>query len=77
MIDSRLPMIATKTPSNRNPPITLPNSRRVYVEGELHPDVRVPLREISLAPTKDFSGNLEPNEPCASTTPAARGATRI
>jgi phosphomethylpyrimidine synthase len=41
----------------------MPNSRRVYVEGEIHPDVRVPFREISLAPTKDFSGNLEPNEP--------------
>ncbi|MGI8431109.1 MAG: phosphomethylpyrimidine synthase ThiC, partial [Chthoniobacterales bacterium] len=41
----------------------MPNSRRVYVEGELHPEVRVPFREISLAPTKDFSGNLEPNEP--------------
>ncbi len=41
----------------------MPNSARVYVEGEIHPDVRVPFREISLAPTKDFSGNLEPNEP--------------
>ncbi|HEY3662434.1 MAG TPA: phosphomethylpyrimidine synthase ThiC, partial [Chthoniobacterales bacterium] len=41
----------------------MPNSRRVYVEGEIHPDVHVPMREISLAPTKDFSGNLEPNEP--------------
>ncbi len=41
----------------------MPNSRRVYLEGEIHPDVRVPMREISLAATKDFSGNLEPNEP--------------
>ncbi len=41
----------------------MPNSQRVYVEGEIHPDVRVPMREISLAPTKDFSGKLEPNEP--------------
>ncbi|MBA3543211.1 MAG: phosphomethylpyrimidine synthase ThiC, partial [Chthoniobacterales bacterium] len=41
----------------------MPNSRRVYVEGELHPEIRVPFRAISLAPTKDFSGNLEPNEP--------------
>src|SRR5438045_3918234 len=41
----------------------LPNSQRVYVEGEIHPDIRVPLREISLAPTKDFNGQLEPNEP--------------
>jgi phosphomethylpyrimidine synthase len=41
----------------------MPNSRRVYVEGEIHPEVRVPMREISLAPTKDFNGQLEPNEP--------------
>ena len=41
----------------------MPNSQRVYVEGELHPDIRVPFREISLAPTKDFSGNLEANAP--------------
>jgi phosphomethylpyrimidine synthase len=42
---------------------SFPNSRRVYVNGELHRDVRVPFREISLAPTKSLSGDLEPNEP--------------
>ncbi len=41
----------------------LPNSRRVYVTGERHPGVRVPFRQISLAPTKNFDGQLEPNEP--------------
>jgi hypothetical protein len=41
----------------------MPNSRRVYVEGELHPDVRVPFREISQANTKAFNGTIEPNEP--------------
>lgn len=41
----------------------LPNSRRVYAEGVLHPEVRVPMREIALAPTKAFSGALIPNEP--------------
>jgi phosphomethylpyrimidine synthase len=41
----------------------MPNSQRVYVGGEIHPEVRVPLREISLAPTKDFDGNLELNDP--------------
>ncbi len=41
----------------------LPNSRRVYVQGETHPSVRVPFREIALAPTKDFTGQLQPNEP--------------
>jgi phosphomethylpyrimidine synthase len=39
----------------------LPNSRRVYVEGELHPDVLVPMREIELAPTKAFNGAVEVN----------------
>ncbi len=41
----------------------LPNSSRVYVGGTLHPTVRVPMREIALAPTKTFSGELEANEP--------------
>jgi phosphomethylpyrimidine synthase len=41
----------------------LPNSRKVYVAGELHPDIRVPFREISLAPTKTMSGEIEINEP--------------
>jgi phosphomethylpyrimidine synthase len=41
----------------------MPNSRRVYVPGELHPKIHVPFREISLAPTKSLSGELEPNEP--------------
>jgi phosphomethylpyrimidine synthase len=27
-------------------------SKRVYVQGELYPDVRVPMREVSLAPTR-------------------------
>ena len=39
----------------------LPNSRRVYVSGALHPDVRVPWREITLAPTRTINGRLEPN----------------
>ncbi|MBJ7258467.1 MAG: phosphomethylpyrimidine synthase ThiC [Chthoniobacterales bacterium] len=42
---------------------SLPNSRRVYVGGETHADVRVPFREISLAPTKNFRGDLEDNDP--------------
>src|SRR2546421_9413357 len=40
-----------------------PNSRKVYVAGEIHPDIRVPFREISLAPTKTLSGEMEVNEP--------------
>ena len=28
-----------------------PNSKKVYVEGKMHPDLRVPFREIKLAST--------------------------
>src|SRR6202521_5203609 len=41
----------------------LPNSKKVYLAGELHPDLRVPFREISLARTKTMSGEMEANEP--------------
>src|SRR6266446_9573334 len=41
----------------------LPNSRKVYVSGKIHPDIRVPFREITLAPTKTMSGEIEINEP--------------
>jgi phosphomethylpyrimidine synthase len=41
----------------------LPNSKKVYLPGELHPSLRVPFREISLAPTKTMSGEMEVNEP--------------
>src|SRR5437870_3303035 len=39
------------------------NSKKVYISGKLYPDVRVPFREISLAPTKTMSGQIEVNEP--------------
>jgi phosphomethylpyrimidine synthase len=41
----------------------LPNSRRVYVPGSLHPEIRVPMREIELSPTQSFDGRVEVNEP--------------
>ncbi|MEP6708985.1 MAG: phosphomethylpyrimidine synthase ThiC, partial [Verrucomicrobiota bacterium] len=41
----------------------LPNSCKVYVNGALHFDLRVPFREISLAPTKSLDGKIEVNEP--------------
>src|ERR1051326_4243194 len=60
----------TSNGSSRNPEnpvnpvqIPLPNSKKVYVPGSLHPDIRVPFREISLAPTKTISGEIEVNEP--------------
>jgi phosphomethylpyrimidine synthase len=39
------------------------NSKKIYVAGVLHPDIRVPFREISLAPTKSMNGEIEVNEP--------------
>jgi phosphomethylpyrimidine synthase len=56
-------MIAPKNSIEPQSADPLPNSSRVYVEGSLFPDIRVPLREISLAPTKGFDGKIEPNEP--------------
>jgi phosphomethylpyrimidine synthase len=41
----------------------LPNSKKVYVSGELHPEIKVPFREISLASTKTMNGEIEVNEP--------------
>src|SRR5207244_6720203 len=41
----------------------LPNSKKIYVAGKIHPDIHVPFREISLAPTKTMSGQIEVNEP--------------
>ena len=42
---------------------TLPNSKKVYVSGKLHHEIKVPFREISLAPTKTMNGEIEINEP--------------
>ncbi|MEO7298974.1 MAG: phosphomethylpyrimidine synthase ThiC, partial [Verrucomicrobiota bacterium] len=41
----------------------LPNSKKIYVAGKIHADVRVPLREISLSATKTFDGQIQKNEP--------------
>src|ERR1051326_7975746 len=42
---------------------SLPNSKKVYLSGKIHPEIRVPFREISLSPTKTMSGEIEVNEP--------------
>jgi len=38
-----------------------PNSKKVYVNGTLHPDIKVPFREISLSPSTTVSGNGNDN----------------
>lgn len=41
-----------------------PNSEKVYVSGSLYPDLKVPMRQISLADTVDkFNGKVEKNAP--------------
>ena len=45
-------MIATKDSFEPHSTEQLPNSKRVYVAGTIHQDVRVPMREIELSPTK-------------------------
>src|SRR5436190_16346050 len=57
-------MIAPKdTIDSQSTDTQLPNSKKVYVDGKQHRDVRVPFREISLAPTKSMNGEIEVNEP--------------
>src|ERR1700680_1569938 len=56
-------MISEKEKSEASAETPLPNSRKVYVSGERHPDLRGPFRKISPAPTKTMSGEIEVNEP--------------
>jgi len=53
-----------RTPDGAGEEYRFPASRKVYTAGTLHPDVRVPHREISLSPTRDqMTGVLESNAP--------------
>src|SRR5665213_3970504 len=56
-------MIASKDSFEPHSSEQLPNSKKVFVAGTIHPDVRVPVREIELSPTKTYSGQIEVNEP--------------
>ncbi|MBZ9729897.1 phosphomethylpyrimidine synthase ThiC [Salegentibacter sp. JZCK2] len=41
-----------------------PNSEKIYVSGKIHPDIKIPMRKISLSDTVDkFNGKVEKNEP--------------
>ena len=50
-------MIAPKDSIQSSEP--LPNSRKIYIQGRLHPTVRTPLREISLTPAKAHINGAE------------------
>ena len=56
-------MIATKSSFEPHSSEALPNSKRVFLPGKLHPGLRVPFREITLSPTKARDGRSESNEP--------------
>jgi phosphomethylpyrimidine synthase len=56
-------MIASKDSFEPHSSEQLPASKKVFVAGIIHPDVRVPMREIELSLTKSFSGAIEVNEP--------------
>jgi phosphomethylpyrimidine synthase len=52
-----------KSAQSADEPSALQNSRKVHVAGEIHRDIHVPFRQITLAPTKTMSGKVEVNEP--------------
>jgi phosphomethylpyrimidine synthase len=56
-------MIATKDSFEPHSSEQLPASKKIYVQGTLHPDVRVPMREIEVTPTKSYTGAITPNDP--------------
>ena len=56
-------MIATKESFEPHSSEQLPNSKRVYVAGQLHPDLRVPMRQIQLTPTTINECDVRPNKP--------------
>ncbi|APY10669.1 phosphomethylpyrimidine synthase ThiC [Seonamhaeicola sp. S2-3] len=45
----------------RNP---FPNSKKIYVKGQIYPEIKVAMRQITLSDTKDsMTGKVTPNEP--------------
>lgn len=56
-------MIAPKDSIEPHSSEQLPKSKRVYVEGQIHPDIRVPMREIEVSDTKSYTGAVTKNAP--------------
>ena len=54
------PEESTSHDASRTP---LPASSRVYIQGSIHPEVKVPMREIKLSETHGMNGKIEVNEP--------------
>ncbi len=55
-------MIAAKDSIGPRSSDQLPNSRKIFTGGRIYPDLRVPCREISLAPTNGVDGSVRQNE---------------
>jgi phosphomethylpyrimidine synthase len=53
----------TGSQESKNTAAVVSNSKKIYVAGKLHSDIRIPFREISLAPTKSMNGHVEVNQP--------------
>jgi phosphomethylpyrimidine synthase len=56
-------MIASKDSFEPHSSEQLPASKKVFVAGTIHPDVRVPMREIAVTDTKSYTGAVTPNDP--------------
>ncbi len=60
---ARLLMIAPDNLFASHSSQPLPSSQRIYLPGQIHADVRVPVREIELTPTKSYTGAVTSNDP--------------
>ena len=56
-------MIASKESFEPHSSEQLPASKKVFVAGTIHPEIRVPMREIEVSPTKSYTGAITPNAP--------------
>jgi len=56
-------MSSNSDPDQSNKKDTLHSSRKVYVKGCIHPNIRVPFQEIAQSSTKMLDGKLQENQP--------------
>jgi len=56
-------MIATKESFEPHSSEQLPASKKIYIAGVLHLEIRVPMREIEVSDTKSYTGAIEKNAP--------------
>ena len=56
-------MIASKDSFEPHSSEQLPARKKVFIAGTIHPDIRVPMREIEVTPTTSYTGAITPNAP--------------